>query len=172
MDGNPIYSIGHGTRKIEDFLNVLKDHGIEYLIDVRSIPFSKFNPQFSQGSLKYSLEATGIKYVFMGDTIGGRPTDPTCYTNGKVDYEKLKTTDLFQQGIERVKRAYAKKIPIALMCSESKPSECHRSKLIGKVLFADGISLNHIDETGNIKSQANVINELNKGMPDNILFPD
>jgi uncharacterized protein (DUF488 family) len=87
MGKKPLYSIGHGNRKPEDFLTLLKDFGIEYLIDIRSQPYSKFNPQFNQNDLKFFLERNGIIYVFMGDTIGGRPTDTSCYDKeGKVDY--------------------------------------------------------------------------------------
>jgi uncharacterized protein (DUF488 family) len=151
----PLYTIGHGTRQIGEFLEALKSFGIQYLIDVRSRPYSRFNPQYNQKALKESLESNNIKYVFMGDSLGGRPSDPTCYdAEGKVDYEKIKAQPIFQQGIERLKTAYHKNIPVAIMCSESKPTECHRSKLIGNVLDDDKISLAHIDEKYNIKTQA------------------
>lgn len=161
----PLYTIGHGNRKSEDFLALLKEFGIEYLIDVRSQPYSKFNPQYNQNDLKFFLERNGIKYVFMGDNIGGRPKDTSCYDNeGKVDYEAVKTKDFFINGIERLKTAYNKDINVVIMCSESKPCECHRSKLIGRVLNTDNIILKHIDENGKVKDQATVINELNKGL--------
>lgn len=169
---NPsLYTIGHGNRKIDEFLDLLKDFGIAYLIDVRSQPYSKFNPQFNQNDLKFFLENNGIKYVFMGDSIGGRPKDITCYDeDGKVDYEKVKTKDFFIDGIERLKTASSKNINVVIMCSESKPCECHRSKLIGRVLQTDKIILQHIDEKGKLKDQVTVINELNKGYSEVDLF--
>jgi uncharacterized protein (DUF488 family) len=171
MGKKPLYTIGHGNRKPEEFLALLKDFGIEYLIDVRSQPYSKFNPQFNQKDLKFFLERNGIKYVFMGDTIGGRPKDTSCYDNeGRVDYEALKTKEFFLKGIERLKTAYNKDINVVIMCSESKPCECHRSKLIGKVLFTDNIIIKHIDEKGKLKDQSTVINELNKGLSEYDLF--
>jgi uncharacterized protein (DUF488 family) len=171
MEKKPLYTIGHGNRKPEDFLALLKDFGIEYLIDVRSQPYSKFNPQFNQNDLKFFLERNGIKYVFMGDTIGGRPKDTSCYDNeGKVDYEVVKMKEFFLNGIDRLKTAYNKDINVVIMCSESKPCECHRSKLIGKVLITDNIVLKHIDEKGKIKDQSTVINELNKGLSEYDLF--
>lgn len=173
MDKKPIYTIGHGSRRIQDFLSTINGFGIKYLIDVRSQPYSKFNPQYNQNDLKFFLEENGITYVFMGDSIGGRPTDKSCYDeDGKVDYEKVKVKEFFIQGIERLKTAYYKNIPIVIMCSEGKPCECHRSKLIGRVLSSDNIQLKHIDEKGKIKTQADVINELNKGLSDITLFPD
>jgi uncharacterized protein (DUF488 family) len=171
MEKKPLYTIGHGNRKPEDFLALLKDFGIEYLIDVRSQPYSKFNPQFNQNDLKFFLERNGIKYVFMGDTIGGRPKDTSCYDNeGKVDYEAVKMKEFFLNGIDRLKTAYNKDINVVIMCSESKPCECHRSKLIGKVLITDNIVLKHIDEKGKLKDQSTVINELNKGLSEYDLF--
>jgi uncharacterized protein (DUF488 family) len=173
MDRQSLYTIGHGARRIEDFLETLRNFSIEYLIDIRSQPYSKFNPQYNQGELKLFLERNGITYVFMGESIGGRPLDPSCYDNeGRVDYEKVRLKEFFLKGIERLKTAYIKNIPIAIMCSESKPSECHRSKLIGRVLSLDKIYLKHIDERNKVKTQAEVINELNKGLSDTTLFND
>lgn len=171
MEKKPLYTIGHGNRRLEDFLALLKDFAIEYLIDVRSQPYSKFNPHFNQNDLKYFLARNGITYVFMGDTIGGRPKDTSCYDNeGKVDYEAVKKKDFFLNGIDRLKTAYNKDINVVIMCSESKPCECHRTKLIGKVLITDNIVLKHIDEKGIIKDQSTVINELNKGLSEYDLF--
>lgn len=107
----------------------------------------------------------------MGDTLGGRPKDTTCYDNeGKVDYDVVKTKDFFINGIDRLKTAYEKNLVIAIMCSESNPCECHRSKLIGRALFTDKITLMHIDEKGKLKDQSSVINELNKGKAEFDLF--
>jgi len=171
MEKKPIYTIGHGTRKSEDFLALLKEFDIEYLIDVRSQPYSKFNPHFNQNELKLFLEKNAVRYVFMGDSIGGRPKDASCYdSEGKVSYDLLKTKHFFKQGIERLKTAYNKNIKVVIMCSESKPCECHRSKLIGNVLYNDNIALCHIDENGKVKDQTTVINELNKGLSGTDLF--
>jgi len=171
MEKLPLYTIGHGTRKPDEFLNILKRFGIAFLIDIRSQPYSKFNPQFNQIALKYLLENNGVKYVYMGDSIGGRPKDVSCYDeNGKVDYEIVKTKEFFLKGIERLKTAFKKNINVVILCSESKPCECHRSKLIGRVLNLDDISLKHIDENGKVKDQSVVINELNKGFGEVDLF--
>lgn len=174
MDKKALYSIGHGTRKIEDFLALLKKFEIKYLIDVRSQPFSKFNPDYNQNSLKDFMKNYGVTYVFMGDLLGGRPKDLDCYdSEGRVDYKKLQRKEFYLNGIKRLKTAYEKGVNAALMCSESKPCECHRSKLIGMTLFNDDekIVLAHIDENGKLKDQASVMNELNKGKnPNTDLF--
>jgi uncharacterized protein (DUF488 family) len=157
MPKHPIYTIGHGTRKISELLDLLKKFSIDFLLDVRSRPYSKFNPQFNREDLAASLAHNGIKYVYMGDTLGGRPSDPSCYkVNGKVDYEILRQKDAFRNGIERVKTAYAKDLKVALMCSEIRPGECHRSKLIGSVLHQEKILIRHIDENGEARDQEQI----------------
>jgi uncharacterized protein (DUF488 family) len=156
------FSIGHGTRQIEEFMSLLLKNGITYLLDVRSYPYSRFNPQFNQNALKLSLEEQDIRYVFMGDTLGARPKDPLCYgEDGKIRYEVLQTRDYFKEGILRLRSACEKALPVAIMCSERKPQDCHRSKLIGKVLLKSGINTQHIDELGEIKEQ----HELEKQFP-------
>lgn len=81
----PIYTIGYGSRSIEELIEVLHAHQISFLIDVRSAPYSRYKPEFSKAPLANELEQHGVRYVFMGDTLGGRPDDETCYTNGNVD---------------------------------------------------------------------------------------
>jgi uncharacterized protein (DUF488 family) len=167
----PIYSIGYGNRSLENFLLILKRFNIEFLIDVRSSPFSKFKIEYNKNDLKTFLNKNGIKYVFMGDSIGGIPKDETCYTDeGKIDYEKLKTKNYFLQGIERLKVAFEKDLNIILMCSELNPCDCHRSKVIGKVLESENIKILHIDEKEKVQEQLTIINKLNKGLSEYDLF--
>lgn len=158
-----IYSIGHGNKKIEEFINELNSFQISFLIDVRSNPYSKYNPQFNQQSLKIDLQNSGITYVFMGDSLGGLPSDRSCYVEGKVDYDIIKEKEFFKEGIQRIIVAYDKNINVAVMCSESKPEECHRSKLIGQELLKHNISLVHIISCEKTKEQITVMNELTKG---------
>jgi uncharacterized protein (DUF488 family) len=88
----------------------------------------------------------------MGDTLGGRPKDTSCYNEkGRADYSVISTKPFFREGIERLKTAYAKNIPLAMMCSESKPMECHRTHLIANTLMNEGIDVMHIDEKGELK---------------------
>ena len=161
MSMKPIYTIGHGSRRSEELLELLKKYNIAYLIDVRSQPYSKFHPQFSKNNLQHFVEENNIRYVFMGDLLGGRPTNPDCYRNGKVDYDILKTKDFFIKGIERLKTAYEQDLSVAIMCSERNPAECHRARLIGRVLTEENIPVRHITEKGTLKSQAEVMSEIN-----------
>lgn len=171
MSKQPIYTLGHGSRTIEEFIHLLKQFHIGFVIDVRSQPYSKRNPQFNRNDVDYLLRNNHIKYVFMGDSLGGRPSDPSCYDHeGKVDYEVLRSKAFFLSGIERLRAAYQKNVAVVLMCSESKPTECHRTKLIARVLASENIPVCHIDERGVAKDHLTVVNEMNKGRNDIDLF--
>lgn len=164
QDPIPIYTIGYGSRSIEQFVEVLQHHKIAYLIDVRSTPYSRYKPEFSKEALAAELQCHRIRYVFMGDTLGGHPDDETCYDEkGQVDYEKVKDTESYQSGIERLQAAFAQQQCVVLMCSEGKPERCHRSKLIGESLDKQDISLIHIDENSEQQTQEKVIERLTKG---------
>ena len=159
----PILTIGYGSRNAEEFISTLGRYAIQYLIDVRSHPYSQFNPEFCQDALEKTLRAAGIRYVFMGEMLGGRPSDPSCYTEGRVDYVKCRERPVFQVGLARLRSAWEQHLRVALMCSEGKPEECHRSKLIGVSLAEEGIEVRHIDEAGELKSQGEVIQLLTGG---------
>jgi len=157
MPATPIYTIGYGNRSIEDFIKLLQRYGIKYLVDLRSQPYSRYKPEFSKAALEQYLTRQQIRYVYMGDTLGGRPEDTDCYADdGKVDYTILREKDFYQRGISRLHAAWEKQLPIALMCSEMKPEECHRGKLIGNTLVEQGLVVSHIDEAGNIKTQGEI----------------
>jgi len=156
-----IYSIGHGNKSIESFIEELKAFKIEFLIDVRTTPYSKWNPHFNQNDIKHVLKENGIGYIYLGDKIGGLPEDKSCYTQeGKIDYMLLKSKDFFKDGLDRLVKAYEKKIRVVAMCSETNPQECHRSKLIGKELLSQGIDMQHILSKEKIKTQKAINSEL------------
>ncbi len=161
-----LYSIGHGNKTIDEFIAELNKFKIEYLIDIRSKPYSKFYPWFNKTALKYAIKKTRkIVYGYMGDTIGGLPDKKyLCYTNDKVDYNKLAKMDFFQNGLQRLVKANEQGYRTCIMCSEGDPSMCHRTKLIGVELQKQGIEIQHIYRTklGTIilKSQTQVINEV------------
>ncbi len=158
-----IFTIGYGSRSIDEFVCVLIRHGIQFLGDVRSRPYSRFNTDFSQEKLDRRLALEGITYVFLGDTLGGMPQDSSCYTEGRVDYTKVRQRSFYHQGLTRLKTASQKEIRLALMCSEQKPQQCHRSKLIGESLVELGIPVFHIDEREKVITHADVMRRLNAG---------
>lgn len=157
---NAVYTIGYGSRDIGQVVSILQQHNIQYVIDVRSAPYSRYKPEFSKDELARLLQKHGLRYVFMGHLLGGRPQDPACYIDGKVDYDKLKDTDAYRTGIARIQTAFTQQHVVAIFCSEEKPQECHRSKLIGVSLEHLGIPVLHLDENGQPQTQEQIISLL------------
>ncbi len=154
-----IYTIGHSNHTIERFLNLLSLHEITALADVRSSPFSRRNPQFNRERLKESLARRDIRYVFLGEELGARSKDRSCYSGGKVVYARLAATDLFQEGLRRLK-AGLNEHRVAIMCAEKDPLDCHRTILVARRLVADGIDVAHILETGSLETHAEAVARL------------
>lgn len=166
-----LYTIGHGNRSWTDFASLLKGHDCLYLIDVRSTPKSRHNPSFDREQIKGLCEEVGIRYVFLGDVLGGRPGDRTLYDpQGRVDYSRVEQSVAYRSGIERLVKAAELSQNVAIMCSELNPSECHRSKLIGRTLANCDVVVHHIDKHGKAISQAEAINDITGGHED--LFGD
>jgi uncharacterized protein (DUF488 family) len=154
-----VYTIGHSTHTIEKFIALLKKYGITALCDVRSRPYSRMNPQFNREPLKQALREAGIVYVFLGAELGARSEDKSCYRDGQVQYDLLARTDLFKRGIERVKEG-ARLYRVALMCAEKEPLECHRTILVSRTLFEEGVPIWHILADGAIEDHAHAIERL------------
>lgn len=166
-----IFTIGHSTHPQERFIALLRQHGITALCDVRSKPYSRMNPQFNREELKTSLQECGIKYVFLGKELGARSEDPTCYENGKVQYDRLAHTDLFRLGLDRVQKGM-KDYRIALMCAEKEPLECHRTILVARHLAALGLDVQHIHADGKLEDHAAAVSRLKRmlRLPDDDMF--
>jgi uncharacterized protein (DUF488 family) len=139
-----IYTIGYAGRSIDDFIVLLEQHKITALCDVRSMPYSARNPQFNREVLKKVLKSHSIDYVFLGEELGARPKDSSCYVDGKAIYQKIAATTLFRKGLERVKLGLQKNYVPALMCAEKDPMTCHRSILICRSLRGHGVEIRHI----------------------------
>lgn len=168
-----LYSIGHGQKTQEEFLSELKSFDIQFLVDVRTSPYSKWAPQYNQGMIERWLADNGIRYVYMGDSIGGRPQNEDCYDEeGYFDYKRMAQEPTFTIGIQRLVDANKQNCRVAIMCSESDPSECHRSKLIGRELYFDyNISMTHIIGVNKTIKQETIMNTLTKGeWPNGNLF--
>jgi uncharacterized protein (DUF488 family) len=126
-----LFTVGHSNHTLEKFLDLLERHAITAIADVRSQPFSRYTPHFNREALERALKHRGIFYVFLGEEFGARRSEPECYLDGKVSYERTANSELFQQGIERLQRG-VERHRIALMCAEKDPLDCHRSILIAR----------------------------------------
>lgn len=170
-----VFTIGHSTHSIEKFIALLSMHGIEAVADVRSSPFSKFNPQFNRENLQISLKASGIRYVFLGKELGARSEDPTCYVADKVQYDRLAKNPLFQSGLDRVIEG-ANSYRIALMCAEKDPLDCHRTILVARELLKRGMTITHILEDGSLEnhteSQTRLVASLGMSLDDMFISRD
>lgn len=167
-----VLTIGHSTLPIEAFLTLLKRAEVTAVADVRSTPFSRRFPQFSRDEFRYMLKLHNIKYVFLGNELGGRPRSHNLYCDGVADYEKMALEPNFQKGIERVIKG-ANEHKIALMCSEHNPLDCHRCLLVGRALKERQVSLGHILSDGKIVEHGEIEEKLLKmlGAPDDMFAP-
>ena len=156
-----IYTIGHSNHCINDFINLLKKHGITAVVDVRSSPFSKHNPQFNKEALADALKREGIAYVFLGKELGARPDDPCCYDNGSANFEKMAERPIFKQGIERLLKGM-EQYRIALLCAEKEPLDCHRTILVCHYLRKMGLPIKHILANGDVEEHQNTEQRLIK----------
>ena len=154
-----VYTIGHSTHSIGRFVELLRQHSVTAVCDVRSRPYSRVNPQFNRETLKEALVKASIKYVFLGEELGARTDDRSCYCNGKVQYDLLAETELFKKGIDRVKNG-AHEYRLALMCAEKEPLDCHRTILVSRVLSEDGITIQHILADGRIEEHSQALKRL------------
>lgn len=135
------------------FLDLLGRFAISLVVDVRSKPLSNRFPHFDQVELEKSLDREKIRYLFMGEELGGRPDDPKAYRkDGLVDYRARRKSYSFQAGIERVLNELAHD-NLALMCAEEDPINCHRFLMIGPELLALGVEPYHIRKGGIVETQ-------------------
>ncbi len=171
MSDPQVLTIGHSTHPIERFVALLRQHGVTALADVRSTPYSRFNPQFNRENLERSLKQSGIAYVFLGKELGARSDDPACYQNGKVQYGRLAQTAGFRAGIERVIKG-TDSHRIALMCAEKEPLDCHRTLLVSRALDAAGAPVAHILPDGRLENHSDSMKRLVKvvGLPNADMF--
>jgi uncharacterized protein (DUF488 family) len=154
-----LFSIGHSNHPIEHFLGLLKQHGIEVLVDVRSQPFSKYATQFNVEAIRESLRQADIKYLFLGKELGGRPDGTEFYDDeGHVNYARVAQADFFLKGLERLEKG-AEQFRVAMMCSEEDPACCHRFLLTTRVLEKRGVEVQHIRGDGAV----NATNEIEAG---------
>jgi uncharacterized protein (DUF488 family) len=151
-DATTLWTIGHGSRPIVEFLALIGEAEIRCLVDVRAYPVSRRYPQFARPALEISLAQAGVRYLWEGRALGGRrsPAADSPHLALKDSpfraYADHMMTAAFRDGLERLVES-ARGERTAFMCAERLPSECHRS-LISDVLTARGIAVRHIVGAG------------------------
>lgn len=159
MNKPTIFTIGHSTHPIEYFRELLVYYSVSCVVDVRSGPASRFNPQYNKKSLSASLNHYGIDYNHFGDAFGARQTDPELLDNdGRVDFEKIRRSEKFRNGVQNLWSLTHAGHTVALMCSESEPIRCHRFSMIS-IALAD-FEIRHILKDKSIVSQEKLEQDL------------
>jgi uncharacterized protein (DUF488 family) len=173
MKTSVIYTVGHSTHPLEYFISLLKQYNVNYLIDVRSVAASRFNPQYNKRSLDNSLSSHGVKYLHMGEEFGARQSDLSLLTEeGWVDFEKVRNTRKFINGIIALNELALNGYNLGLMCSESDPLHCHRFSMISPALV--DWQVKHILKDKTVVSQADLEHTLlslySKKLPSRDMF--
>jgi uncharacterized protein (DUF488 family) len=148
-----VLTVGHSNGSTKVFVDLLLAAGVEVVVDVRSQPKSSFVPQFDRMALSAELPRSGIRYVFLGSELGGRPSGPGMYDkDGHVLYGRVAESDRFKDGIRRLEGGI-EQYTVAIMCSEEDPTDCHRRLLIGRVLRQHGVDVRHLRGDGLIQTE-------------------
>jgi uncharacterized protein (DUF488 family) len=161
-----IFTIGHSNHSAEKFVGLLKQHGIEVVADVRSQPYSRHAPHFNAKDIEAILWDNGIRRLFLGFELGGRPTAEAFYdADGRVNYARIERSRSFLDGIKQLESSI-RDHKTALLCSEEDPVGCHRRLLVGHVLGERGIVVRHVRGDGSVQTEG----EASGDQPG--LFPD
>ncbi|MGA2571183.1 MAG: DUF488 domain-containing protein [Terracidiphilus sp.] len=160
------FTVGHSNHAIDIWLGLLRKHEVEVVVDTRSSPYSKYVPQFDRELMQRSLDQAGIRYLFLGAELGGRPADPAYYdAKGHVVYGRLRDDAGFQAAIARLETVM-ERFRVALVCGEENPTHCHRRLLVGRVLAEHGNTMLHIRGDGQVESDAQVAADSGKPLVD------
>ena len=154
-----IYTIGYTSFPIDDFVRVLKEHGIGCVVDVRSTPHSSYYTDFDEVPLKETLRENQILYRNYKSEFGARQKDASLYPNGYLDFERFAATEAFRAGLEKVDMGYEKGYTFALMCAEKDPFNCHRCILVGRQFKERGYDVFHLEQ-GRTETQEDIENRL------------
>lgn len=154
MSGSRIFTIGHSNHAPDHFCRLLTEHQIEVLVDVRSWPHSRFVEWADAALLPDLLAEAGVRYLFLGRELGGRPDGDDFYdAGGHVLYGNIAGQEWFKQAIDRLERG-AEEYRVAIMCSEEDPAHCHRRLLVSKVLLERGVTVAHIRKSGQVEIES------------------
>ena len=155
-----IYTLGHSNYPFDKFIEILKKYNINCVVDIRAIPYSKYNTQYNKEFFQLNLKKLGYTYIYMADEFGAkRKTRKSYNKEGYADFEKVILEDDFKRGIERLKIDCNKGYKIVLLGAMQEPIRCPRAILIGKELVKYGFNVKHIMHEGNLKTQ-NELEEL------------
>lgn len=151
----PLYSIGYATKPVDTFIDQLHAASVTAVADIRSVPYSNAFFDYHREALRQTLQAAGIRYVWLGEELGPRSKVDGHYdAAGQVQFDRLAHSGLYRSGITRVLQGLEQGFHVALMCAEKKPEVCHRGLLVGYHLMRDDyLEVTHIDHEGKHRTQ-------------------
>ena len=168
-----IYTVGHSTHSLDFFLELLNAYSVNCLIDVRSVAASSYNPQYNKEPLSNYLKSNGIDYKHFGIEFGARHTDPDLLDEeNRVDFELVRKSWNFRNGIDQLMQLNNDGCSIALMCSESDPMECHRFSMISIELEKNELEVRHILKDKTIILNSELEKQLLKKFEKKLPYPD
>ncbi len=152
-----VWTVGHSNHELDEFARLLSGEQIEFLVDVRSFPYSRYASHFNREQFEVAMARRGVRYLFMGEELGGRPTSEDQYDGeGHALYGPMSEGAAFTPAVNHLIEG-ARHHRIALVCSEGDPQDCHRRLLVGKVLADRGVELRHILPDGTIRTELSVV---------------
>jgi uncharacterized protein (DUF488 family) len=161
--GPTLWTIGHGALESDEFFRLLAAQRIDVLVDVRSQPFSRFAPQANRDVLEHAAQAHGIRYVFRGTDLGGRPDDPALLLkSGKPDYERMRDASGYRRGLGDL-MLLGRKQRVCILCSEEDPGKCHRGLLVSESLARAGCAVLHIRHDGMVEGHGDMMRRITGG---------
>lgn len=150
-----MYSIGYGKDNFAEFIARIREHGTTHLVDVRTNPYSRYQEDFRGAEFAKNVEAAGLKYVFMGDRLGGKPEWPEVLVEGALEPALLRADQRWREAVDRLLAAEQNPNRVLmLMCGCSQPHECHRGRVLGEDLLERGVDIQHVLPTGEIVAQS------------------
>ncbi len=145
-----IFTIGHSNHPFSEFMELIQKQDIQMVVDVRTRPYSKYTPYYSRKPLEEGLKDYQVKYVYLGNKIGGKPDDAKFYHEGELLYHLLEADEKYQEGL-KILLELARDNRIVIMCSEEDPYHCHRHHLISQSLLKNNFQITHIRGNGNLE---------------------
>ena len=149
-----IYTLGHSNYSFDKFIEILKKYNINCVVDIRAIPYSKYNTQYNKEFFQANLKKLGYTYIYMADEFGAKRRTRNSYNDeGYADFDKVILEEDFKKGIERLKVGCAKNYKIVLLGAMQEPIRCPRAILLGRELIKEGFNVKHIMHEGDLKTQ-------------------
>ncbi|HEY8506615.1 MAG TPA: DUF488 domain-containing protein, partial [Gemmataceae bacterium] len=149
-----LFTVGHSNHSLDQFLDLLKRAEVQVLVDVRSYPYSRYVPHFNREEIETAVKRAGLRYLFLGRELGGRPDQEEYYDDeGRALYYRIARSPDFLGGIERLE-AGIRRFRVAVMCSEENPAVCHRHLLVGRVMRERGAEVRHIRGDGSLQDDS------------------